>query len=255
MRCAAEGRTIARRAALVNVCNEAMPDLVSGGFFITRALARPSGLGHGLLPDELLTLSSCLTEFLPDGWALEWSSCSHDERVLALTKLGLSEDLLPTLMRVATDAFASGELGWPCVWNTSTSARTALATIGERSSEFVILEVGLSVDVASELVAEFAPGPGMGSLGFIAKLSTQSNMASAGVPLGWEVLGIEHGGSFHSWLCNSIESEAEAQLAIRPGKFGLLASHAEADAVVELIRNGIGAEPVPWFAAQICRVL
>ena len=50
------------------------PDLVSGGFYITRAIARPGWPGDDLLPERILTLSKCLTELVPDWWAWDWSS-------------------------------------------------------------------------------------------------------------------------------------------------------------------------------------
>jgi hypothetical protein len=78
--------------------------LLSGGFYVTRTISRPAGLGDVLLPERLISLSSCLTEFLPDLWALDWTSCSTDEQIAAVKKLGLPEALLPTLQKSATDA-------------------------------------------------------------------------------------------------------------------------------------------------------
>jgi hypothetical protein len=228
--------------------------MISGGFYVTRTISRPPGLGDILLPAHLITLTSCLTEFLPDLWALDWTSCSTDERVAAVKKLGLPEELLPTLLKSATDAFNRGDLGWPCVWQSASAARAALALLNGAPLEFVVLELGVPKDAAAMLLAELAPRTGDAESGFLKKLRSASSLESLSVPLGWEVLGVEDGGSFHSWLCNSIQDDASAKLNVKPGPLGLLAAEHDAAAVVELIESGLGAEPVPWFRGLISRI-
>jgi hypothetical protein len=229
-------------------------NLISGGFYVTRTIPRPPGLGDVLLPERLITLSSCLTEFLPDLWALDWTSCSTDERIAAVRKLGVSEELLPTLLASATDAFNRDDLGWPCVWQSATAARAALALLNGGSAEFVVLELGVPQDAADMLLAELAPRKGDAESGFLKKLRSASPLNSRSIPLGWEVLGAEDSGSFHSWLCNSIQDAASAKLNVNPGPLGLLAAEHDATAVVELIESGLGAEPVPWFRGLISRI-
>ncbi|HEY0466277.1 MAG TPA: hypothetical protein VGC79_18835 [Polyangiaceae bacterium] len=168
-----------------------------------------------------------------------------------MKKLGLPEGLLPTLLTLATDAFNRGDLGWPCVWQ---SADAALAFIKDAPVDFVILELGVPQDAAAMLVGELAPRAGDAECGFLKKLRSASSLASATVPLGWEVLGVEDGGSFHSWLCNSIQDDASTKLNVTPGPLGLLATEVEATAVVKLIESGLGAEPVPWFRGLISRI-
>src|SRR5262245_13644754 len=98
------------------------PSTISGGFYVVRLLDRPAGLGAALLPERLLTLSSCLTQFFPDAWAFQGTSFSTDERAAAMRKLGLDPERLPALVSETTAASASGELGWPCVWRSLDAA-------------------------------------------------------------------------------------------------------------------------------------
>jgi hypothetical protein len=128
----------------------------------------------------------------------------------------------------------------------------ALSTLGEVPRDIVILELGVAADAVADLVGAF--GPGIDAGGFVKRLRQRCPLDPVGVSLGWEVLGLEDGGAFHSWLCNGIERDAAATLGITPGVLGLLATKQDADAVVQLIDNGLGAEPVPWFAGLIARV-
>ncbi len=230
------------------------PKLVSRGFYVTRTISTPAGLGDVLLPTRLITLSSCLTEFLPDHWALDWTSCSTDERIAAVKKLGVPEELLPILKTAASDAFNVGDLGWPCVWQSASAARAAIDLVKGAVEEFVVLELGVPEDAATMLLAELAPRTGEAESGFLKKLTSASSLEPRSVPLGWEVLGAEDCGSFHSWLCNSIQDHALAKLNVRPGPLGLLEVEHDAAAIVELIESALGAEPVPWFRGLISRV-
>jgi len=227
--------------------------LLSGGFYITRLLQKPHGLGE-LLPESLITLSPCLGELLPDSWAFSWASHSDSDRVAAVQKLGLTPDVVPFICEFVNAAFATQELGWPSVWQSATVARNLLADPRIADRGFLLLELAIPEDFAATLLAELAPASGEGDSGLFAKLKTATPAQSSAASLGWELLGVETGGSCHSWLCNSIQNDAQQRLGVRPGPFGLLESEQDARAVLGLIANGLGAEPVPWFPGLLSKV-
>jgi hypothetical protein len=229
-------------------------DLVSGGFYVTHLLQRPDGLAKlAPLPEWLLTLSDCLTELLPNAWALEWSSSSQAEREQAIGELGIASEKLGALMTFATEAFDQGALGWPCVWQSLAAARAVKASFAEADPTLVILELGVPMDYADKLLVELAPTHGEGKSGFYLRLESRARLDDGGVPVGWEPLGVEAGGSYHSWLCNGLQDHALAQLGIIPGAFGLISTPHEARGIVTLIEGGLGAEPVPWFPGLLRR--
>ena len=228
--------------------------LVSGGFYVARIVNRPREMSDVMLPDRLLTLSSCLTDFFPDAWAIEWASYSEAQRIAAAAKVGLRANDLPALIRFATDALESGQLGWPCVWQSSAAALESVARFDCSPVELAILELGIPIDVVEELLAELAPKPREGEPGLYTRLRRGEPLDAAGTPVGWELLGLEHGGEFHSWLCNSLQDALAAATGAKPGPFGLLETEEDARALDALIANGLGAEPVPWFPALISRL-
>lgn len=228
--------------------------LVSGGFYVSRIVNRPPWISDALLPERLLTLSSCLTDFFPDAWAIEWASYSEAERIAAAAKVGVRANDIPMLIRFATDALDSGRLGWPCVWQSSSAALEAITKFDCSPMEFAILELGIPVDVVEELLNELAPNPCEGELGLYTCLRKNEPLDVAATSVGWELLGVEHGGQFHSWLCNSLQDALAAATGAKPGPFGLLETEHDARALDALIANGLGAEPVPWFPGLISRL-
>lgn len=229
-------------------------DLISGGFYVTRLLRRPDGLAkQAPLPERLLTLSSCLTALLPDVWALEWSSCSHAERVRAMEKLGIAPEHLAALMRFATEAFDRGELGWQCVWHSLAAARAIKTRFAETNSSLVVLELGVPIDYVEKLLVALAPTDGVEKSGFYLHIESRARLDESGISVGWEPLGAEREGSWHSWLCNGLQDQALARLGAAPGAFGLLSTEEEARGLVALVEGGLGAEPASWFPGLLRR--
>jgi hypothetical protein len=225
--------------------------VISGGVYVVRVLDRPGALGDDLLPPKLLSLSSCLTESFPDAWALDWFACSEEERSLAAAKVGIPAAALPSVLRRMTELFDPGPLGWPNVWSSVDAARGAVSEFQLDEQNFALLELGVPEDFASVLLQHIRPKPGEGLTGLGRALASQRRAPFDETALGWEPLGIELGGTFHSWLCNGLHSDAYKRLSLRPGTFGLLSSEQEARAVVDLIESGLGAEPVPWFPGAL----
>jgi hypothetical protein len=227
--------------------------LISGGFYVARLLERPDGLGTTPLPERLLTLSSCLTSFFPDEWAIEWASYSTEERASALRKLGMAVERLPEVVREMTEAMDTGELGWPFVWRSIEGARGAALRFGCDRQDFALLELGVPADRVADLIEHMRPLEGEGPTGFFERLSARNSVLPGGEPVGWELLGAEEGADFHSWLCNGLHDLGAARLGVTLGPFGLLRTEKDARAVDQLIASGIGAEPVPWFPGLLIR--
>lgn len=231
------------------------PPLISGGFYITRPFRRPQVISSvQLLPEVLVSLSSCFADILPDAWAISWASCSDVERVSAMSKLGIPLERLPSLLHFMTGAMDHGELGWPCTWRSLAAARRAKAEFMHDIPDSVIVELGIPEDLTDELTSAIAPNPSEGETGIYSQLVAHTRITECGHPLGWEVLGAEIGGTYHSWLCNALHEGAAKQLALTPDAFGLLPTEQQARRLLDLIDQGIGAEPVPWFPGFLQRL-
>jgi hypothetical protein len=86
-------------------------------------------------------MSSCLVEFLPDTWCIEWTNDSDAERRRGAKFFSLTEDQFFELVATVTPAFEH-KFGWPnVIWDLE-SARS-LATSFVHSPDMRILELGL----------------------------------------------------------------------------------------------------------------
>jgi hypothetical protein len=227
--------------------------LISGGFYLAQSPTRPAWLKDSLLPQRLITLSPCLAVFFPDLWALEWTSLTEDERQESASALGIGSEQLPSVLRYVTSAYERNTLGWTRVWSSRSAAREAVEHLQLDPDHLLLLELGVPEERVDGLVAELEPGPSHGECGFYNALRSRTPMSTEGATLGWEPLGVECSGCFHSWLCNSLHEPGYERLGIKPAQGGLLKTLDEAERILDLINDGLGAEPVPWFPALLSR--
>ncbi|ULQ61003.1 hypothetical protein K7I13_07050 [Brucepastera parasyntrophica] len=70
--------------------------------------------------------------------------------------------------------------------------------------------------------------------------------------LGYDLIGMEISGDFHSFHCHSIEEELSNKFGIRINEYGLFDECSDWDPVLKALNNQeIGCEPVPWFVVKV----
>ncbi len=229
-------------------------EIVWAGYYVVRVVEAPSGLRRGALSEQILTLSSCITEFFPDTWALDWVTCSEEDRFDAAAQLGIRGRALPTFARQMTEAFDASQLGWPNVWLSLDAARQAARDFLPPDAG-VLVGLGLPLDLVDGVLAAAEPKPGEGRIGLYSALSQRLPLDPAGEPIGWEILGLERGGTYHSWLCNSLHVHIPPSIGeAASGAFGTIASEQHArDILATIARDPSIAEPVPWFLGRLFR--
>ncbi|MCK7483538.1 MAG: hypothetical protein M0C28_45795 [Candidatus Moduliflexus flocculans] len=141
-------------------------------------------------------------------------------------------------------SLASADLGWPNVFLNLRAAR-------EFKRRFMPAVAGvhlIGLAIAADDVEEFTSDPS--SMGEVA--SRRLPPDDSGVFLGFDVLGMEYGASFHTFSCNGLEKDYVEKLGIIFNAHGLIPDQAQAFTAAEYTnRDETGAEPVPWFAAKL----
>lgn len=223
---------------------------ISAGFFVTRSVRRPDYVNHFLIPDPLVSLSSCFVKFLPDTWCLEWTNDSEEDRSRGAEFFDLTEDQLFELVATVTPEFGQ-KFGWPnVVWDLEFAR--ALATTFLRSPETRVLELGLHEDFVPLFCRDAEPqqqeglAP-VGRQGIHEAILERRRTSDLGVPLGFEPL-LSDGQLSCSWLCNGLETLVAQRLQVQPNRAGLIETLEEARAVVSFIgRDDVAAEPGLWL--------
>lgn len=204
-----------------------------------------------LLPDQLVSMSSCLAEFLPDVWCIQWANASEAECQRGAEFFALTEDQRFELTTTVTAAFGQ-ELGWPNVILELETAR-ALATTSLHLPDMRILELGLHHESVATFCRNaepkqqegFAP---VGRHGIHEALLKHRRTSASGIPLGFEPL-LSDGWLSDSWLCHGLETVVAKQLQVHPNRVGLIETIEEARSVTAFIARDDVAPGVwlPWL--------
>jgi hypothetical protein len=216
-----------------------MNDYVSGGYYVVKVIPRPSVVSD-ILPNNLLTMSTCFTTVMRDVIQLQWDPYENVRDSIAeeASEFAIAQPQIPDLVRWAkaqhnTNYLVFTEVGPPLelLDRFITDASTHVLGIGLHTSLLESFKSQLSKDVNN-------------GLGLAELVDKKLPLAESGVPLGYEPLGFG-GTSFHSWLCHDAPQEAHKRFGIRPNQFGLIDKFEDARQVNDYLLQ-TGAEPGIW---------
>lgn len=230
----------------------------SAGYFVTRYVPRPSYFDAELLPEKILSACSCISEFIPDTWAIQWTSVPEGERQEKATSFQIASGRFELFIQWATSQF-DNTFGWPNVCFSLQTARTILSEFVTAEVEPIILGLGLHETLIDEFSVhatppksppEFAP---IGASGVYLTIQNRLPLEPDGLPLGFELLAFQYGLD-HSWLCNGLETDIHKKLQLKPNEHGFLDSFQDALRAAKYVqRDEVKAEPglwLPWLIVK-----
>ena len=231
----------------------------SGGYYLARPLQHGPHASAKLIPERIISASSCLCEFFPGAG-----------RSGGLRTTGTNANvqrLFSAFRRPRSTAWLNGPpasfqtvFGWPNTFYTLDAALAARAEFLAKDLDVNIFGLGLHRDDTERFLREAAPEerkPGYsqtGETGIYECLKTQSRIAPGGQHIGFELLAMMFGLLTCSWLCNGLEAVCAEQLQVQTNEYGLIPAYADARRCAEYVsRDEVGAEPGLWLPWLITR--
>jgi hypothetical protein len=195
--------------------------------------------------EPLVTVSDCLHDVVPGLWCFPWA---------VETDVPTPDRPAEPLLTEARDFFAAefeaNRFGWPYVFMSVELAREAARRFmplpGLRLLGVVVDDVG-----RHRLMDALQPnGPKEGECGTFVAVKDPRPIEPGRV-LGYEALGAEVGGSFHTAWCHGVPSEWVG-FAPKLTPEGLFAERDECVRVADDCHfQRLGAEPCAWVAAEL----
>lgn len=229
---------------------------VCGGYSFVGAATRPAYAKAGVLPGSVWTPTSCICELYPEYWAFSWCNSPQAEVDAAILQLGLGASELQPLQDWVEEQFERGGVGFPGVFLRYETALQFAARFLRTGTGIKLLGIGLPESYLEEFLSEARPGPAEGTPGVYQAVQSRAPLAEGGVPLGFEPLGYDNGG-FHSFICNSLETDYSEKLKLAFNEHGRFAELAACERAVDYTRlESTGAEPAlwqPWLVVEYPR--
>jgi len=227
-----------------------LSDYVAGGYFVAKPIRREDWMSAELLPEQLITLSSCLNKSKVQiywGW-------DTDQYKTEIQDSGIKESDLEALRTWSQ----SENIGHPNVFYSLNAAQDFITKFTPHN-DFSVFGIALPKELVSNFLAEnqqtiYYPAtqttkPVIDGINLV--LSQNKTLEPHGNILGFEIVSSVYSDLAHSWLCNGIEKDMFEQFSIRPNQYGLINSYLEAKQIYDWIAEdelrGTRSEPEPYY--------
>ncbi|HAH7004981.1 hypothetical protein U4Z66_13885 [Escherichia coli] len=234
-------------------------DYFLGGYMLLHCLP-VEGLHPQLKGKPLLTCSTCFNESLLCAWSYAWLGSDKDSPYngnmslyehLEATFLLTDEDREQIRIR-ANDWFNEDKVGWESIFMDKSTA------IEYKQSFFPHIEncYLLAIYIREPNVQEFSLYPSHdGIAARLLRRQPERNEMDEKL-LGYDILGLEIGGQFHTSHCHPLYNELHQRFGLTLNQHGLYNEIPDWQPVVDYMNDdATGCEPVPWGIARIKQVI
>jgi len=224
---------------------------IVGGYYLVQGVDTPSRMAEIISIPVLWTLTDCICNILPT-YALLPGCESKDEMISEIINFtGLSVNEVESMKTTIEEMLNTKQIGWPNVFHTFESAHLFYSKYLSKAENFKILGIAFPEKDAEKFLNEENPN-NVDGIGIFDVLSKNQELPSNINVLGFEILGHEYGGDFHSFLCNGLEKDFSEKLGISFNETGRINTLEDAKRAEEYINDdSVGAEPVPWFKCLV----
>lgn len=226
-----------------------------GGYYLIKP--REANFG-GIKNKKILTCSSCINDTLIDSWAISWATPIEPQTKLIREEFEINDEKLRDIQNWADKKLDEKRIGWLEVFSD-------LETIQEYSNKYFshmkekeILQILFPEDEREDFLTEFAPAKKeYGALGIYDNLNREivEEQNESQITIGYDLIGVELGGNFHSFHCHDLATELGAKFGIELNEYGLIKEITNQKEIIDYMNDEEnGFEPVPWYLVKVKKV-
>ncbi|UKJ09121.1 hypothetical protein [Solitalea lacus] len=223
-----------------------------GGYYLIRL--RPMDFGP-LVGKTVHTCSSCINNSLLESWAYSWTSDNNLQIDTIKKDYSVNDNTVSKIRQWVDRKFEDKRIGWNSVFADLETAKEYRQIFFSHLTDVKIMAVYFSESETNDFVGEFKPeGENSGTIGLYENLSNRiiESESTKEELLGFDLIGVELDGSFHTFYCNSISEDLLNTFGLNANEYGLFNDRIDWKPVVVYMNDEVnGLEPVPWFVAKV----
>lgn len=207
------------------------------------------------------TCSGCINTTAFDLWALSWNNpqLDKDEK----SKLGLNDQTIKQIQEWTDKRFNDGKIGFGNVFPDLKMANEFKDLFYKNRQDIEIYAIDFSETETNILIADFAPGENDGFNYNDGQFGLRDNLIKKNIEtadsksdfLGFDFIGVECDGSFHSFYCHDMTKELIDKFGLTLNEYGLFESIPDSDLIRDYLNDQeTGLEPVPWYIIKVKRI-
>ena len=222
-----------------------------GGYYLLRPKPIDFGSDKGKLTK---TTSACINDALVDTWVYSWSNRSNKLLKQVKKDFQLDDNLILQIQAWADKKFELGKLQWVDNFADLDTALEFKHTFLSHLTDVHIYSIYLSATDSEAMIQEFRNDQNKeGDFGLRQNLSLKIEEKESlnEVLLGYDLIGVEIGGTYHTFYCNDATQELVDKFHLTLNENGLFNEIDDWTAVKEYLNDEKnGFEPVPWYVAK-----
>jgi hypothetical protein len=220
-----------------------------GGYYVTMLKPLSYGTASGSL---VYTCSECITDHLLGTWSHSWTTNNNKQLDDIKRKYRFTDEQIVDIRNWVDSKFNSNKIGF---LNVFLELETAVEYKEKFFSHLECIKIFALYFDAKEragIIEEFKPrSVKMGEIGLRLRLLNETEEKENETFIGFDYIGIEIGGSFHTFHCHDIGKELSDKFGLTLNKFGLFDSDLNSNKVLDYLNDEEnGCEPVPWFIVK-----
>ncbi|MCF2875562.1 MULTISPECIES: hypothetical protein [unclassified Tenacibaculum] len=223
-----------------------------GAYYLVKL--KPIDFG-GIKGSKVFTCSRCINDSFFDDWAISWTTVERESLEDTKLTFNLTDNNIEEIHTWVDKKLDEEKLGW---MNTFSDLETLIEykeSFFSNDSDYEILSISFSEEEISQVLEVTKPiEPNTGEVGIYNKLKNKEKNLGAGSFLGYDIIGIEEGGDFHSFHCNDLVSDLKNKFDLKINEFGLFEKIENWNEIKEYLKNPMNAEEVPWFYVKVNRI-
>lgn len=225
-----------------------------GGYFLTRLVP----MNFGTYSEAMIhTCSKCINDHLVNIWSYSWTTDNDEQAEEAKENFQLSNKEIDLIRTWVDKNHNEHKLGWVNVFTDLETALEYKTMFFSHLDDIKIFALYFNERERADLLDEFKPqSTGMGEIGLRLTLLKGIEETSNDQFLGFDYIGIEFSGDFHTFHCHDLGREFSNKFKLNLNEYGLFDSDMNSDQVLAYLNDeSNGCEPVPWFVAKTKLVL
>ena len=229
-------------------------DYYLGAYHLLKLKALDFGAFKG---KKILTGSRCLNESYFDAWSLSWTEdVKHNLREAQQT-FGITDREIRAIQAWADEVFNIDRLGWINTFGDKEILREYKDRFFAQAHDSEAIGIYFHEDAIEEFIQEFEPqSKETGSIGILNNLKQKMPEQAEGEFIGYDLIGIEVSGDYHSFHCYDKASDLHEKFQLELNEYGLLKEVKSQDKVLAYANDPDQSQLpfVPWYLVKMKRL-
>jgi len=222
-----------------------------GGYYLIRR--RP--IDFGTLNSKIVfTCSNCINDSLLDHWSYSWTTNNNALIEDIKNDCQLSQDDIGSIREWVDDAFNNNRIGWINLFYDLDVVKEYYKKFFSHLSDVQIIGVYFSTTEINDILVDLKTlKDGSGAIGLYENLSKMipETESEEEVFIGYDVVGIEWDGGFHTFYCHDISKDLVDKFKLEINEYGLFKEKENWAPITEYMNDQEnGFKSVPWFVCK-----